>query len=50
MANVVVLILALLLCVVNAAMWTLVTQMPFMGFCWGLAAFACLFLHKWTRG
>ena len=50
MANVVVLILAILLCLVNAAIWTLVTEMPLMGAGWGLAAFACIFLHKWTRG
>jgi hypothetical protein len=48
--NVVVLIFAVSLCLVNAAVWTLVSEMPMMGVGWGLAAFACLFLQKWTRG
>jgi len=48
--NIVVLIFAITLCIVNAAVWTLVSEMPLMGIAWGVAAFACLFLQKWTRG
>ena len=50
MANVLVVIFAILLCVVNAVVWTLVTEMPMMGIGWGVAAVVCIFLHKWTRG
>jgi hypothetical protein len=49
-ANVLVLIFAVSLCLVNAAVWTLVSEMPIMGAAWGLAAVACLFMQKWTRG
>jgi len=48
--NVVVLIFAILLCLVNAAVWTLVSELPVMGAGWLLAAVACLFMQKWTRG
>lgn len=48
--NVVILIFAILLCLVNAAVWTLISEMPLMGAAWVLAAFACLFMQKWTRG
>ena len=41
---------AVLLCLVNAAVWTLISEMPFMGVAWIGAAFACLFMQKWTRG
>jgi hypothetical protein len=41
---------AVLLCLVNAAVWTLISEMPFMGAAWVGAAFACLFMQKWTRG
>ena len=50
MTNVLVLIFAILLCLVNAVVWMLVTEMPFMSICWGVAAVVCIFLHKWTRG
>ena len=50
MANVIVLIFAVLLCLVNAAVWTFVSEMPIMGAAWLLAAAACLFMQKWTRG
>ena len=50
MANVITLIFAITLCLVNAAVWTLVSDMPLMGIAWGSAAFACVFLQKWTRG
>ena len=50
MGNVLVLIFAVLLCLVNAAVWTFVSEMPVMGIAWVLAAVACLFMQKWTRG
>ena len=50
LANVITLIFAVTLCLVNAAVWTLVSDMPLMGLAWGAAAFACVFLQKWTRG
>ena len=50
MGNVLVLVFAVLLCLVNAAVWTFVSEMPIMGIVWVLAAFACLFMQKWTRG
>lgn len=49
-ANVITLIFAVTLCLVNAAVWTLVSDMPVMGIAWVAAAFACIFLQKWTRG
>jgi hypothetical protein len=49
-ANVIVLIFAVSLCLVNAAVWTLVSDMPMMGAGWALAAVACLFMQKWTLG
>jgi len=48
--NVITLIFAVTLCLVNAAVWTLVSDMPLMGIAWVAAAFACIFLQKWTRG
>jgi len=40
--------LAILLCVVNAIMWTFVTGLPFMGGAWAVAAVACIKLQKWS--
>ena len=48
--NVLVLIFAVVLCLVNAVVWTLVSEIPIMGAAWLLAAVACLFMQKWTRG
>jgi hypothetical protein len=49
-ASIIVLIFAILLCLINAVVWTLVSEMPFMGLAWLLAAFACFYLQKWSRG
>jgi hypothetical protein len=49
-ASIIVLIFAILLCLINAVVWTLVSEMPFMGLAWLLAAFACFHLQKWSRG
>ena len=50
MANVIVLFFAVVLCIVNAVVWTTVSEMPMMGLAWAGAAIACLFLQKWTKG
>lgn len=49
-ANVIVLFFAVLLCIVNAVVWTTISEMPIMGLAWAVAAVGCLFLQKWTRG
>ena len=49
-ASIIVLVFAILLCLINAVVWTLVSEMPFMGLAWLLAAFACFYLQKWSRG
>jgi len=47
--NILVGLFAIFLCVVNAVVWTLVSEMPFMGIAWLGAAFACIWLQKWSR-
>lgn len=49
MGNVLVFFFAVILCLVNAVVWTLVSELPMMGAAWILAAGACFFLQKWTR-
>jgi hypothetical protein len=49
-SNIIVLIFAILLCLINAVVWTLVSEMPFMGLAWLLAAVGCIYLQKWSRG
>jgi hypothetical protein len=49
-ASIIVLVFAILLCLVNAVVWTLVSEMPFMGLAWLLAAVFCYHLQKWGRG
>ena len=48
MFNIGVGLLAILLCTINAAVWTFVTGLPLMGAAWMLAAFACVKLQKWS--
>ena len=50
MGQVLVCLFAVLLCLVNAVVWTTVSDMPMMGAAWVAAAAACLFMQKWTRG
>ena len=50
MSNIIVLVFAILLCLVNAVVWTFISEMPFMGLVWLLAAAACFRLQKWNRG
>ena len=47
--NILVGLFAILLCLVNAVVWTVISEMPFMGAAWALAAFACIWLQKWSR-
>jgi hypothetical protein len=48
--NILVCVFAIILCLVNAAMWTIVSDMPLAGAGWLVAAGGCLFLQKWSRG
>ena len=49
MTNILVLIFAIMLCLVNALVWTFISEMPVMGTCWALAAGLCFWLQKWSR-
>ncbi|HEX9275514.1 MAG TPA: hypothetical protein VGA51_03830 [Casimicrobiaceae bacterium] len=42
-------VFAIVLCVLNAALWTVYTHMPLASFGWLLAAAGCVWLQKWTR-
>jgi hypothetical protein len=50
MANILVALLAIMLCLVNAAVWTFISNMPLAGAGWVLAAVACIWMQKWSRG
>jgi hypothetical protein len=50
MGNILVGAFAVLLCLINAAVWTFVSGMPLAGIGWILAAAACVRLQKWSRG
>lgn len=50
MANIFATLFAVTLCLVNAAVWTFVSELPLMGLGWVGAAGLCLFLHKWAKG
>jgi hypothetical protein len=43
-----VLVCSVLLCLVNAALWTLYSDMPIAGAGWVLAAGACIALRRWS--
>jgi hypothetical protein len=49
MANILVGVFAIVLCLINAAVWTFVSDMPLAGIGWVMAAFACIWLQKWSR-
>jgi hypothetical protein len=40
---------AILLCLINAALWTLYTDMPLASAGWLAAAAGCVWLQKWSR-
>jgi uncharacterized membrane protein YdfJ with MMPL/SSD domain len=50
MANILVALLAIMLCLINAAIWTFISNMPLAGAGWVLAAAACIWMQKWSRG
>jgi hypothetical protein len=43
-------IFAITLCFINAAVWVLISHMPIVAICWLLAAGACIWMQKWSRG
>ncbi|HEY5307601.1 MAG TPA: hypothetical protein VIK97_03730 [Casimicrobiaceae bacterium] len=50
MANIIVGVFAIILCVINAVIWTFVSEMPLAGIGWLMAAVLCVKLQKWSRG
>jgi len=50
LTNVLVGVFAIVLCLINAAVWTFVSNMPLAGIGWVVAAFLCVRLQKWSRG
>jgi hypothetical protein len=46
--NVLVGVFAILLCVINATVWTFITGLPLVGAAWVLGAAACVKLQKWS--
>ena len=42
-------VFAVLLCLVNALVWTFVADFPMMGIGWALAAGFCFQLQRWSR-
>ena len=44
------LIFAIMLCVINAGLWLVYTQLPLASVAWMLAAVGCVWLQKWSRG
>jgi hypothetical protein len=49
MANILVGVFAVMLCLINAAVWTFISGLPLMGIGWLLAAGVCVWLQKWSR-
>ena len=50
MANILIGVFAIFLCLINAAVWAFISNMPFVGLCWVAAAGACIWMQKWSRG
>ena len=50
MANIFVSLFAVMLCLVNAVVWTFVSEMPLMGIVWVGCAGLCLYVQKWSNG
>jgi len=50
MANILFGVFAIILCLINAAVWTFVSGLPLVGILWVAAAGACVWLQKWSRG
>ena len=49
MANIVSVLMAVGLCLVNALVWAFISDMPIVGMCWVGAAALCLKMHRWAR-
>jgi hypothetical protein len=49
MTNIVVAVFAIMLCLINALVWTFLSNMPLMGTAWVGAAILCYWLQKWSR-
>jgi hypothetical protein len=47
--NILVTVFAVTLCLINALVWTFVSDLPLMGACWVLASALCVKLEKWSR-
>ena len=41
--------LAVLLCLVNAVLWTLISNLPLASAGWLVAAGLCVWLYRWAR-
>jgi hypothetical protein len=50
MANILVCLFAVTLCLINAVIWAFISQMLFVGLGWVGAAALCLVLQKWAKG
>ena len=48
--NILVALFAITLCLINAVVWTFVSDMPLAGVGWVLAAAFCFYLQKWSNG
>lgn len=49
-SSVLLLLFAVLLCLINAVVWTFVSDMPMAGVGWVVAAAVSVFLQKWSAG
>ncbi|MCC7115427.1 MAG: hypothetical protein IT520_13705 [Burkholderiales bacterium] len=49
-SSVLLLLFAVLLCLINAVVWTFVSDMPMAGVAWVVAAGLSVFLQKWSAG
>ena len=49
MANILVCVFAVALCLVNALVWTFVSELPVVGVGWVGAAALCFRLQKWSK-
>jgi hypothetical protein len=50
MTDIFVVIFAMVLCFINAAVWTFISELPLAGLAWVVAGVACIWLRKWSRG
>jgi hypothetical protein len=50
MTDILIVVFAMLLCFINAVVWTFVSDMPLVGIGWVVAGFSCIWLRRWSRG